>query len=589
MSATPSQVAQSILATLAQTAPQLSCATGTPERHLIDACATQISAAYVSQYLTGGMMDINTMSGLQLDQFVGIFGFGRLQGTAATGTVTLTMTNTSSSTIPIPVGTQFYTTPGLAGLTTTLYYSSTQAQVLNAGTATVAIPVQCTSTGTTGNVPPDSITSQSAAVGASTVTNLGAMTGGTNAETDAQLRQRFMSTLLRNVAGTSDWYINLALQNNNVSRAVVYGPVSLYSTQIAVPESTYNLTFLNGDVKYVWPGGTSCFTALGTSDETFYSPVDDYTLSSGGSPEFTTLGGGALASQVGLIVNLEFQYCTACSRNNPTASPPVTNKVDVIVDGIGPFAVQETCAVTATDFSSSSTNVLYTGNFVRTGTGTGPPLSTNRFTRLGNVPIVSFPSTITVGSTVFTEGTHYYIVQDATTNQGSQREVSGIEWLTGSPANGTQLTLSYTYNQVPQLLDAVINSSKQICTDVLTHQADYQYITACLTVEYSRNYAVTTVNSAIVNRLQVFWQTLGFGAQVTLSQLESAVQQVLGVNEVHVTTEAEDGSNYGIQVFNNSTDTSPTTVYTADFLLNDNQLSVYQNVLITQAPSLSGS
>jgi len=589
VSATPAQVAQSILATLAQTAPQLSCATGTPERHLIDACATQIAAAYVSQYLTGGMMDINTMSGLQLDQFVGIFGFGRLQGTASTGTVTLTMTNTSSSSIPIPVGSQFYTTPGLAGLTTTLYFSSTQAQVLNAGTATVSIPVQCTSTGTTGNVPPDSITSQSAAVGASTVTNLGAMTGGTNAETDAQLRQRFMSTLLRNVAGTSDWYINLALQNNNVARAVVYGPISLYSTQITVPESTYNLTFLNDDVKYVWPGGTSCFTALGTSDETFYSPVDDYTLSSGGSPEFTNIADGALSTQVGAVVNLEFQYTTACSRNNPTASPPITNKVDVFVDGNGPFAVQEICAVTTTTFSSSSSNPLYTGNFLRTGSGTGAPNSANRFTRLGNVPIVSFPSTITVGSAVYTEGTHYYIVQDATPNRGSQLEVSGIEWLTGSPSSGTQLTLNYTYNQVPQLLDAVMNSSKQICTDVLNHVADYQYMTACLTVEYSRNYAITTVNTAIVNRLQIFWQTLGFGGQVTFSQLESAVQQVLGVNEVHVTTSAEDSEDYGIQIFNNSTDVTPHSNPTTDFLLNDNQLSVYQNVQITQAPSLGGS
>lgn len=591
MSATPAQVSQSILATLAQTAPQLSCATGTPERHLIDACATQISAAYVSQYLTGGMMDINTMSGLQLDQFVGIFGFGRLQGTAASGVVTMTMSNTSSSAIPIPIGSQFYTTPGLAGLTTTLYYSSTQAVVLNAGTATVSIPVQCTSTGTTGNVPPDSITSQSAAVGASTVTNLGAMTGGTNAETDAQLRQRFMSTLLRNIAGTSDWYVNLALQNNNVARAVVYGPVSLYSTQISVPATTYNLTFLNNDVKYVWPGGTSCFTALGTSDETFYSPVDDYTLSSGSGPEFTTLSGGALASQTGAVVNLEFQYTTRSSRNNPAASPPVTNKVDVFVDGVGPFAVSEICSVTSTTFSSSSSNVLYTGNFTRTGSGTGAPLSTNRFTRLGNVPLVpgSFPSTITVGSTVFTEGSGYYIVQDATPNRGSQLEVSGIEWLTGTPANGTQLTLNYTYNQVPQLLDAVMNSSKQICTDVLNHVADYQYMTACLTVEYSRNYAVSVVNSAIVNRLQIFWQTLGFGAQVTLSQLESAVQQVLGVNEVHVTTSTENADDYGIQIYDTSTDASPSSNPSSDFLLNDNQLAVYQSVRITQAPSLGGS
>src|ERR1700741_4095281 len=73
---TPDAVSASILATLSQTVPQLSCAIGTPERALIDACAAQIAAAYISQYLTGGMMDINTLSGLQLDPFVGNYGFG---------------------------------------------------------------------------------------------------------------------------------------------------------------------------------------------------------------------------------------------------------------------------------------------------------------------------------------------------------------------------------------------------------------------------------------------------------------------------------------------------------------------------------
>jgi len=83
---TPATISASILATLAANAPQLSCAVGTPERQIIDACAAQISAAYISQYLTGGMMNINTLSGLQLDEMIGIFGFGRLQGSAATGT-----------------------------------------------------------------------------------------------------------------------------------------------------------------------------------------------------------------------------------------------------------------------------------------------------------------------------------------------------------------------------------------------------------------------------------------------------------------------------------------------------------------------
>jgi len=315
VSQSPDTIAEAILATLAQTAPGLSCATGTPERQLIDACATQISAAMISQYLTGGMLDINTKTGLELDQFVGIFGFGRLQGAAASGVVTMTLSNASTTPTQVPIASQYNTTAGVGGATQNLFFASTQAVSLPAGQFSCTIPVQCTAVGTAGNIPPSSITGQSAALGASTVTNLTPMTGGTNVETDAALRQRFMDTLLRNVAGTSDWYINLALQNNSVSRVAVFGPTSLYQMQIAVPESTLTLSVSN-NVKYAWDGMTSVFQNIGTSDETFYSDVDDYTISSGASPVFTTVPTGALTT--GQIVDVEFQYTTQSSRNDPS-------------------------------------------------------------------------------------------------------------------------------------------------------------------------------------------------------------------------------------------------------------------------------
>jgi len=586
MSQSPDQIAAAIVATLNQTAPGLSLATGTPERQLVDACATQISAAMISQYLTGGMLDINTKTGLELDQFVGIFGFGRLQGAASSGIVTMTLTNTSTTPTQIPLGSQYYTTAGVAGATQTLYYASTQAVILPAGSFSCSIPVKCTAVGSAGNVPPDSITSQSAALGASTVTNLTPMTGGVNVETDAQLRQRFMDTLLRNIAGTSDWYINLALQNNSVSRVAVYGPVSLYKTQIAVPESTLTLP-VTADVKYAWPQMTSVFENLGTSDETFYSDVDDYTLSPGASPVFTTVPTGALV--VGQIVDVEFQYTPKVSRNDPVNN--ITNKVDVFVDGNAPFTVTETTVVSSQLLSATSTNPFYTGNFERVGE-TSPPSSSNRFMRLGSVPVITFPTSITVASTVYVRGTHYHLLSGTTPLRGSQLEVAGIEWESGIPT-GTQLTLNYTYNQVPELLDAVTNTSKQICTDVLNHVADYQYITTNLTIEYARAYAIATVNTAIVARLQIFYQGMRFGSPVILSQLVAAVQQVLGVNEVHVTTSSEVISgdyHYGIWAMDDSATPASGTHLpkTADFVLNDNQLAVFQNVNTTQAPNIGG-
>jgi uncharacterized phage protein gp47/JayE len=581
MSHTPDEISQAILATLATTAPGLSCELGTPERKIIDAAAEAISEAYVDQYIVGSLLDIDTKSGLELEQFVGIFGFGRLQGRQATGVVRVELTTVSQQDFNIQQGTQFYTQPGVSGNATPLYYAATQNVVLVAGTYSCDVPVQCTIVGVAGNVPPDSITYLGSVIGASSCTNLTAMTGGVDIETDDELRQRFKDTLLRNISGTSDWYINLCLQNTNVNRATVYGPITTYRTQIEAPSTTLTLDqYLDTtDVKYVWPQMESVFINLGTANEVFYTAGDDYTLSSGISPVFYRVGTGQI--NTGDILDLEFEYTTNCSRNDPENS--ITNKVDVFVDGVDPFTIQEKTVVSDTTLSSESTDPLYVGNFERVGSP-GEPSATNRFMRLGSVPIVSFPSTITVGTTVYTLGTHYYQLQDTTLMAGSKFETSGIEWESFGAPDGTELTLQYVYNRVPELLTAVINTSKQICTDVMIHQANYQYIQPCLSIEYDRSYDPSQVNASINTQLQQYFQQQGFGAWILISNMCLAVQQVLGVVNVYLTPQEDPisgtaNANYGVQVFNNSADSTTTppsfaagSPYTDDFKLPDNVL-----------------
>jgi uncharacterized phage protein gp47/JayE len=571
---TPDVISTKILATLGATMPSLSCEVGTPERKIVDACAEAISEAYVAQYLVGSLMDIDTKSGLELEQFVAIFGFGRLIGRAAIGVVRITVNVVLSQDTNFDLGTQFYTQDGLAWVSGTLYYASTQAVVLPAGSKSCDIPVQCTTVGSNGNVPPDSITYLGSAIGGSNVTNLTAMTGGVDIETDAELRQRFKDTLMRNVAGTADFYEALTQQNTAVSRVVVFGPLTLYQTQIAVPSTTLTLATTE-DVKYAWPGMMSCFTNLGQEDEIFYSPVDDFTYMGGTSPTFTTISTGALTP--GNIVDLEFQYTTRSSRNDPLNG--ITNKVDLFVDGVTPFAITEQTVVSSAVLSSSSADMLYTGNFERVGSP-GSPTAANRFMRLGSVPIVSFPATLTVDGVTYTQGTHYYLLQGTTLLRGSHQEVSGIEWTTAGPSTGTELTLNYVYNQVPELLNALLANAKQITTDVMVHQAEFVYIQPCLSIEYDRSYSVSVVNSAIINRLQTYFAQLPFGSQVKLSNIAMYVQQTLGVVDVKVTTSADDSTNYGVQIFDNGSDPTPSVVETSDFKLQDNELANYQGVLI---------
>lgn len=585
MSRSPDEISAAIRATLATTEPGLSCERGTPERKIIDACSEAISEGYVDMYLIGSLMDLDNKVGLELEQFVGLFGFGRLQGKKSTGVVRMTVTTPLTTDQLLPLGSQFYTRGGsVNNAGDRLYFASTQAVTLTAGSYSLDVPLQCTETGSKGNVPPDSITSFGSTIATSTVTNLVAFTGGVDVETDAELRQRFKDTLLRNISGTSDWYRAICLQNNSVFRVAVFGPTTLYKTQISAPSSTKNLsTLVHQDVKYVWPDMESVFVNLGQEDEEFYRPGSDYTLS---WPTFTRIAAGS-GGQIGNgeILDLEFQYTTRCSRNDPANG--ITNKVDVFVDGVDPFTVTERTVIAASPVlvSSPSSAWNYTGNFERVGSS-GSPQANSRFVRLTSVPVVSFPPSITIGTSVYTLGTHYHLIRSTTTAAGSHREITGLEWpsnITG-PTNDTQLTLTYIYNRVPELLTAVIETSKQVCTDVMVHQAKWRYVIPCLSVEYARTYSPTVVDSAISTHLTRYFAAMQYGQQIKVTSLLMAVQQILGVENVTLTTDTENPTHYGIEVY--STPTGSAEVETGDFKMDDNALPILQDVRITRKAAI---
>ena len=597
MAKTPDIVAKEILAKLAITAPGFSLELGTPERKIVDAAAESISEAYVDQYLVGSLLDIESKAGIELEQWVGIFGFGRLQGRKATGVVRIELNTASTADINIPLGSQFYTRQSLPGSGQPLYFSSTQAVIIPAGSYVVDVPVECTITGTSGNVPPDTIVYVGDILGATSVTNLLAFTGGVDTETDDELRQRFKNTFLRNIAGTEDFYLGLCYQNKNVSKAVCFGPVKRYATQIKVTSGTMNLDALIAeDVKYAWDGDNhvSVFKNLGQQDEVFYKRGIDYNWVAGINPQFSRVSGGGIA--VGDVVDLEFEYTTRSSRNDPTLG--ITNKVDIYVNGSDPYTITERTTITTAALSSTTSDQLYFGNFVRVGTS-GAVAANHKFTRLGSTPVVSFPSIITVTTTTngtptirnYVQGTDYHLVRSAPENNahattllaGSPYEIAGIEWI-NAPTVGTTVTMTYVYNRIPEMLQAVIKTSKQVTTDVLVHQASIQYLRVYLSVEYDRGFVVQQVNNAINERLRAYFTGLPYGAWIEVSDVLLAVRQVLGVDNVKITKSGDDGvlsTNYGIHVFDDNADIVAAGVYDdEDFKLFDNQLPVFLDAVI---------
>ncbi|QGJ94914.1 baseplate J protein [Gordonia phage RedWattleHog] len=584
MARTPARVSQDIIANLNTTLPGLSLEIGTPERKIIDAVGEAVAEGYLDQYVTGTTLDIDTKAGLELEQFVGIFGFGRLQGRKATGMVHVEMSVPAAQDIQFPASSQFFfRSEGDGG--TPLFFYSTQPAVLVAGTNSVDIPVECTVAGTIGNVPPGTISSTSAAIGSTSVTNLTPMTGGVDVETDDDLRQRFKNTFLRNIAGTEDFYRSLCIANYHVSKVAIYGPTTMYRTQVAVPSGSVVLP-VHQDVKYVWPETQSVFKNLAQPGEVFYTPGGvDYTWGSGSQATLTRNASGAMVA--GEIVDVEFEYTTRSSRNVPASG--ILNKIDIFVDGLDPLSVSEKSVVSNTLFSNTTTDPLYVNNFVRVGIGTAPSAS-NRFMRLGSVPVVAFPNTLVIKdpsssvTTTYTRGTHYHLVQGTTLVAGSEREIAGIEWLPAptGPANGTPVTVTYSYNRVPELLNAMIKNAKQITTDVLVHQAEWRYLRVYLDVEYDRGISIEQANANIQTALRAFFGSMQFGSWVEMSDIAAVVHAVVGVDNVVVTPSANNATDYGVKVYNTADAVNPLSTNAIDFKLNDNQLPAFLDAVITR-------
>ncbi|WP_025813969.1 baseplate J/gp47 family protein, partial [Komagataeibacter kakiaceti] len=140
-----------------------------------------------------------TSIGPDVDSFVQDFGLARLPGTVATGMVTFTSFTPASQSATIAVGATVRTASGLVfdvmeDSTNAAWSASAGGYIRPAGTSAITIAVQCESAGTAGNVAVGAICLLGTAIsGIDTVTNTTALTNGSDGESDAALRARFVS------------------------------------------------------------------------------------------------------------------------------------------------------------------------------------------------------------------------------------------------------------------------------------------------------------------------------------------------------------------------------------------------------------
>ena len=144
------------------------------------------------------MTRLATSNGVDVDSWVNDWGLSRLSATVASGAVTFSRF-TPQTDVVILVGTQVQTTDGtqiftvVVDSTNPAWSLSQNGYLLPNAVASVSVPVQSSLGSTGANVAANTLNVIiSNIVGVDQVTNPLAFTGGSNAETDKQLRERFV-------------------------------------------------------------------------------------------------------------------------------------------------------------------------------------------------------------------------------------------------------------------------------------------------------------------------------------------------------------------------------------------------------------
>lgn len=162
------------------------------------------AVAGISLWLQGMILQLLTLTraatsiGTDLDSWAADYGFLRLGGAAATGSVTFSRFSNVGQALVLP-GTVVQTGDGSQPFTVTIDTTNSywnvpkNAYVMANGVSSIAIPVQAQNVGTQGNVLANTITSIAQSLpGVDTVNNASAFINGIDTESDKDFRSRFV-------------------------------------------------------------------------------------------------------------------------------------------------------------------------------------------------------------------------------------------------------------------------------------------------------------------------------------------------------------------------------------------------------------
>lgn len=319
--------------------PEISLEVGTPERKIIDIVSQSLADIQFDQFIERYQLDIDTKFGQDLDDFVQLFGFARQTARRASGFVTFSRKTPAPTAIFIPSGTQISTTS--SAVSSQILFITVADGVIPENGTYAEVPIEATIPGEVGNVTANKINRIITKVSdVAIVNNYTSTTGGTQQETDDQLKVRFKNNIFRNIAGTDDQFLALAIANQYTNRATIIGPVSKFNEYMTLDASGSASSF-NPNAQHIYDFNYYLSTE-GNDISRFYTPDIDYLFSVSSTtppvaqvyaenlrnpaPSGTPVAGTALDEDF-LIGNYQYAYTYNYTPGGQSGISPSSNEV----------------------------------------------------------------------------------------------------------------------------------------------------------------------------------------------------------------------------------------------------------------------
>ena len=227
-----------------------------------------------------------TSTGSALDLWLAQYGFTRLPGVAASGSVTVGANVAPTS--PITVAAGGMTVQTIGGI----QFVNSSSFTLESGQTSVSVPVSAVLSGTTGNVAAGTITQFVTAVpGIDTVTNPTAFTNGVNPESDSAVRSRFVTYIASLQKGTK---LAVTAAVLGVQQGLTYNLVE-FQTEAGVSALAYFYVVVNDGT------GNPSSTLL----QTIYNAIDAVKAA---GIQFNVYGPTSVSANIGMAVTIAAGY-----------------------------------------------------------------------------------------------------------------------------------------------------------------------------------------------------------------------------------------------------------------------------------------